>query len=85
MNLDSTSLSILLPAFIAVVALWWWAHRTGLSTLPWAALAMALALLLWVCTGMIYACIRFIERVLAWVSGQKMTLMMTVMAMMAQP
>ena len=31
------------------------------------------------------ACIRFIERVLAWVSGQKTTLMMTVMAMMAQP
>ncbi len=31
------------------------------------------------------ACIRFMERVLAWVSGQKTTLMMTVMAMMAQP
>ena len=28
---------------------------------------------------------RFIERVLAWVSGQKTSLMMTVMATMAQP
>ena len=31
------------------------------------------------------ACSRFIERVLAWVSGQKTALMMIVMAMMAQP
>jgi hypothetical protein len=29
------------------------------------------------------ACMRFMERVLAWVSGQKRVLMMMVMAMMA--
>lgn len=52
---------IVLPAFIGVVALWWLALRNGADTaiLPLAALAMAM--LLWHCTAMIYACLRFIQ------------------------
>ncbi len=56
---------IVLPAFIGIVALWWLALRsswpplvTGVA-LPLAALAVAA--LLWYCTAMIYACLRFIE------------------------
>jgi sulfite dehydrogenase (quinone) subunit SoeC len=56
---------IVLPAFIALVAGWWLAGheddgagRAG-ALLPLAALA--LAALLWYCTAMIYACLRFIE------------------------
>lgn len=52
---------IVLPAFIGVVALWWWAHRAG-SAAPWLPLAViVLAALLWCCTAMIYACLRFIQ------------------------
>ncbi len=55
---------IVLPAFIGVVALWWLALRLGWPAplrlgLPIAALL--LAALLWYCTAMIYACLRFIE------------------------
>jgi sulfite dehydrogenase (quinone) subunit SoeC len=52
---------IVLPAFIAVCALWWLALRQGwnLAWLPFAALLLAGAL--WLCTAMIYACIRFIQ------------------------
>ncbi len=52
---------IVLPAFIAVTALWWLALRQGIQTplLPLA--AIALAALLWICTAMIYACLRFIQ------------------------
>lgn len=55
---------IVLPAFIAVVALWALALRLGTSgtvitTLM--LLALALALLLWWCTAMIYACLRFVQ------------------------
>jgi DMSO reductase anchor subunit len=55
---------IVLPAFIALVALWWLAAREPSSTparlaLPLAAIAVAA--LLWYCTAMIYACLRFIE------------------------
>ena len=55
---------IVLPAFIALVALWWLAAREPVSTptrlaLPLAAIAVAA--LLWYCTAMIYACLRFIE------------------------
>lgn len=52
---------IVLPAFIAVTGLWWLALRHGGSTplLPLA--AIVLAAVLWYCTGMIYACIRFIQ------------------------
>ncbi|MES2101114.1 MAG: DmsC/YnfH family molybdoenzyme membrane anchor subunit [Pseudomonadota bacterium] len=52
---------IVLPAFIGVIALWWLALRAGVSTplLPLA--AVVLAALLWYCTAMIYACLRFIQ------------------------
>ena len=52
---------IVLPAFIAGVALWWLALRNGwpVPWLPW--LLIAVAVLLWYCTAMIYACIRFIQ------------------------
>ncbi len=56
---------IVLPAFIGVVALWWLALRFAAPTplanvlLPLA--AVTLAALLWYCTAMIYACLRFIE------------------------
>ncbi len=52
---------IVLPAFIGLVALWWLARRLEWSV-PWLPLlAIACALLLWYCTAMIYACIRFIQ------------------------
>jgi len=52
---------IVLPAFIGVVGLWWLALRAGVATplLPLAAIAVAA--LLWYCTAMIYACLRFIQ------------------------
>ncbi len=54
---------IVMPVFIAVVALWWgqaWrAPDETHDTLAW--LALAGALLLWYCTAMIYACLRFIQ------------------------
>jgi DMSO reductase anchor subunit len=56
---------IVLPAFIGVVALWWLALRAGIDMgksaplLPLA--AIVLAALLWYCTAMIYACLRFIQ------------------------
>lgn len=52
---------ILLPAFIGVLVLWWLAQRAGRATplLPLA--AIVLAALLWYCTAMIYACLRFIQ------------------------
>ncbi|MBT2326206.1 dimethyl sulfoxide reductase anchor subunit [Variovorax paradoxus] len=52
---------IVLPAFIAVVALWWLALHNGIRTplLPLAAIVVAA--LLWYCTAMIYACLRFIQ------------------------
>ena len=52
---------IVLPAFIGLVALWWIALRAGIETplLPLAAIVVAAVL--WYCTAMIYACLRFIE------------------------
>jgi DMSO reductase anchor subunit len=56
---------IVLPSFIALVALWAAALRMGAPStwsrglLPIAALLVAA--LLWLCTAMIYACLRFIE------------------------
>jgi DMSO reductase anchor subunit len=65
---------IVLPAFITLVAIWWFSIRafakmpTPIATpLPgqWSwllpALVLAGALALWYCTAMIYACLRFIE------------------------
>lgn len=52
---------IVLPAFIGVVGLWWLALRAGIAT-PWLPLAaIVVAALLWYCTAMIYACLRFIQ------------------------
>ena len=55
---------IVLPAFIALVALWWFVQWRGADG-PWATwlpmLAIVGALALWYCTAMIYACLRFIQ------------------------
>jgi DMSO reductase anchor subunit len=55
---------IVLPAFIALVALWGVSLRFGAGA-PWTWLLPLLvlcgAVLLWYCTAMIYACLRFIE------------------------
>jgi DMSO reductase anchor subunit len=55
---------IVLPAFIVLVGLWWLAARDPDSmsarlVLP--LVSIAAAALLWYCTAMIYACLRFIE------------------------
>jgi len=55
---------IVLPSFIALVAAWWFAWRIGAPAL-WSSLLLPLACivaaaLLWWCTAMIYACLRFI-------------------------
>jgi DMSO reductase anchor subunit len=55
---------IVLPAFMALLALWWalaWRGGPPALLLGLPALAIAGALLLWFCTAMIYACIRFIQ------------------------
>jgi DMSO reductase anchor subunit len=56
---------IVLPAFIALVALWWLALTPAAPAAATALLlplaAIAVAILLWYCTAMIYACLRFIE------------------------
>jgi DMSO reductase anchor subunit len=56
---------ILLPAFIALVALWWLVLAGGivgsLATVWLPALVVLGAVALWYCTAMIYACLRFIE------------------------
>ena len=55
---------IVLPAFIALVAVWWWMSGDATSVLATTLLplaALAGAVLLWYCTAMIYACLRFIE------------------------
>lgn len=56
---------IVLPAFIAVVGLGW-LGGVGSPVAPlwhvlWSLLALVVAALLWYCTAMIYACLRFIE------------------------
>ena len=56
---------IVLPAFIGLVALWWLALSSSASPvvtqwlLPLAAIVVAMVL--WYCTAMIYACLRFIQ------------------------
>jgi DMSO reductase anchor subunit len=55
---------IVLPAFIGCVALWWLMLQLGASSVSMllvALVALALAAVLWLCTAMIYACLRFIE------------------------
>jgi len=53
---------IVLPAFMAAVAAYGWAHFKGLGgTLPLGTVAAALCLALFLCTAMIYACIKFLQ------------------------
>ncbi len=52
---------IVLPAFIGIVALWWLALHNGIDGLLLPVAAIAVAALLWYCTAMIYACLRFVE------------------------
>jgi sulfite dehydrogenase (quinone) subunit SoeC len=55
---------IVLPAFIAVVLLWWLGLRAGMGRMGGVALpmlALVMAVLLWYCTAMIYACLRFVQ------------------------
>jgi DMSO reductase anchor subunit len=60
---------IVLPAYIGLTALWWLSLYAGADSglayaLPWA-IAVG-ALLLWYCTAMIYACLRFIQEWAHW-------------------
>ena len=53
---------IVLPAFMAVVAAYGWAHWQGWSgTLLIGVIGAAVCLLLFLCTAMIYACIKFLQ------------------------
>jgi DMSO reductase anchor subunit len=52
---------LVLPLFAGVVALWWLAARPGIATPLLPVLALCVAALLWYCTSMIYACLRFIQ------------------------
>ncbi len=56
---------IALPAFIALVVAWWMMLRLDEQGMPARVLlpivAIAMAALLWYCTAMIYACLRFVE------------------------
>ena len=53
---------IVLPAFMAVVAAYGWAHWQGLpGTLALGVAGVVLCLGLFLCTGMIYACIKFLQ------------------------
>src|SRR4030095_5663142 len=52
---------IVLPAFMAVVAAWGAGHYYGTGgTLALGALGIVLCALLFLCTGMIYACVKFL-------------------------
>lgn len=52
---------IALPVFIAVNVIWWLVLHMGVNTVWLPLAALVLAVLLWYCTAMIYACLRFIE------------------------
>jgi DMSO reductase anchor subunit len=52
---------IVLPAFMAAVAAWGAAHWLGWSAQAAGAAGVVLALVLFVCTGMIYACLPFLQ------------------------
>lgn len=52
---------IVLPAFMAAVFAWGGAHWLGLPSLAVGAAGVALAFALFVCTGMIYACLPFLQ------------------------
>lgn len=68
---------IIMPAYIGVAALWWLVLYTGSDSdlsraLPWAVVLGAL--LLWYCTAMIYACLRFIQEWAHWSTVANFTL-----------
>ena len=50
---------IVLPAFTGAVALWWWLGVAAPAA--WLLACVVLSFVLWWCTGMIYACLRFIQ------------------------
>ncbi len=52
---------IVLPVFMAVVSLWGLAHWLGVPSLALGAVASVLALVLYLCTGMIYAAVKAIR------------------------
>ncbi|MEX0637884.1 MAG: DmsC/YnfH family molybdoenzyme membrane anchor subunit [Burkholderiales bacterium] len=52
---------IVLPAFMAAVLAWGAAHALGKPTLALGVAGAVLALALFVCTGMIYACLPFLQ------------------------
>ena len=52
---------IVLPAFMGAVFLWGCAHSFGFSTLWPGVAGVVLAAALFVCTGMIYACLKFLQ------------------------
>ena len=53
---------IVLPAFMASVAAYGYAHAQGLSCAAWIALAgVLLCIALFVCTSMIYICLKFLQ------------------------
>lgn len=55
---------VVMPLLVGLVAVWWLALATGASPTwvrAWAALVIAVSLALWVCTAMIYACLRFLQ------------------------
>jgi DMSO reductase anchor subunit len=52
---------IVLPAFMAVVFFWGVAHWLDRGTFGWAVAGVLLAVALFICTGMIYACLRFLQ------------------------
>lgn len=51
---------VVAPAFIGWVALWLFAESNHRGGAVFPLIAIALALLLWLCTAMIYACLKFI-------------------------
>ncbi len=68
---------IVMPAYIALAALWWLVLYTGSDSalaraLPWAVVVGALVL--WYCTAMIYACLRFIQEWAHWSTVANFTL-----------
>ncbi len=52
---------IVLPVFMGIVAAWWIALRMGVGTSLLAVAAIVVAGMLWYCTAMIYACLRFVQ------------------------
>ena len=67
---------IVLPATIGVVAWWSLAHLVGWPGTNWlGAIGVVLCFALWGCTGMIYACIRFLREWAHWLTLLNFTLL----------